>query len=170
MALDVLANIPSGVDIFIDANVFIYGLGRQSTECVNLLNRCAREDITGITSYHVISEVTHRMMCTEATQGGHVTQKNARKQLAENPEIVKLLWKYWTFTNRLLSLSLLFLKVDEDILRGAQSVRQRIGLLNNDSILVSCMRSLGVAYLASNDLGFERVPGLTVFRPTDLNG
>lgn len=170
MPLDALAHVPPGADLFIDANVFIYALGRSSAECIDFLARCAREEITGITSYHVIGEVTHRMMCTEAVDAGMVHQNNVPRQLAENPEIVKRLSKYWTFTSRLLSLSLLFLKVDEDILKGAHSVRQRTGLLNNDSIVIACMRSLGVAYLASNDRGFERVPGLTIFRPTDLNG
>ncbi|MGH9691697.1 MAG: hypothetical protein ACRD4C_11550 [Candidatus Acidiferrales bacterium] len=34
-------------------------------------------------------------------------------------------------------------------------------------MIVSCMREYGVSFLATNDADFERVAGITVFRPAD---
>ena len=42
------------------------------------------------------------------------------------------------------------------------------GLLTNDSMVVSCMREYGLSLLATNDADFERVAGVTVFKPTEL--
>jgi predicted nucleic acid-binding protein len=63
---------------------------------------------------------------------------------------------------------MLFMPVNEAILRGAQVERQAAALLTNDSMIVSCMREYGLSFLASNDADFERVAGLTVFKPSDL--
>jgi len=58
--------------------------------------------------------------------------------------------------------------VNEAIVRGANVERVAAGLLTNDSMVVSCMREYGLSLLATNDADFERVAGVTVFRPSDL--
>jgi len=63
---------------------------------------------------------------------------------------------------------LLFLALDENILRTGFIERQATGLLTNDSMIVSSMRLLGVPNLASADADFDRVAGITVFGPFDL--
>ena len=66
MAIDRLPNLPRGADVFLDANIFIYAFAAQSTDCRDLLRRCAREEVYGITTLEVINEVTHRLMLSEA--------------------------------------------------------------------------------------------------------
>jgi predicted nucleic acid-binding protein len=68
----------------------------------------------------------------------------------------------------MLALNLLFMPVNETIIRNAQTVRQEAGLLTNDSMIVAGMREYGLSFLASNDADFERVRDITVFKPTDL--
>jgi len=58
--------------------------------------------------------------------------------------------------------------VNESTLRGAYAERRAAALLTNDSMIVSGMREYGVPFLASNDSDFERVLGITVFKPADL--
>lgn len=166
MATDALPNLPNGGDVFIDANVFIYGLDGTSVECKALLQRCSREEVIGVTSFHIVSEVTHRLMCEEARLKYKLT--SPRQKLAEHPEWVKTLTDYWVNTQRLLSLNLLFLSVDEDAIRNAHVERTAAGLLNNDSIIISCMREYGITALASNDNGFSTVAGISLFKPTDI--
>lgn len=168
MPVDKLANLPRGSDVFLDANILIYAPSGKSGECKALLERCSREELSGITSFLVVSEVTHRLMCEEAVAAGFVEQKNASKQLAERPEIVKALTGYWADIERLLSLNLVFFSIDEQIIRGAQAVRRAAGLLNNDSILISCMKYLGIPYLASNDSDFQAIPSIFLYKPTDI--
>ena len=68
----------------------------------------------------------------------------------------------------MLALNLLFMPVNEPIIRNAQTMRQEAGLLTNDSMIVAAMREYGLSFLASNDSDFERVRDITVFKPTDL--
>ena len=64
MAVDPLGNLPADTDIFLDANIFIYALGGQSQQGLDLLFRCAREEVCGVTTIEVINEVTHRYVVT----------------------------------------------------------------------------------------------------------
>lgn len=61
--------------VFLDANIFIYHFGGLSTDCRNLLSRCAKGEIHGFTSHLVIAEVLHRLMIAEAVGKGHIGSK-----------------------------------------------------------------------------------------------
>ncbi len=167
MPTQALSRIPNGSNVFLDANVLIYALGKSSPECVSLLHRCATEETIGITSFHVISEVTHRLMLQEAKSKG-LAGSQPRKTLNEHPERVKQLVDYWVDVQRLLAFNLLLVVVDEDTVRAAQQERSRYGLLNNDSLVVASMRLYGVSVLATHDAGFERVTSIFVYAPTDV--
>ncbi|MBI4551234.1 MAG: type II toxin-antitoxin system VapC family toxin [Candidatus Latescibacteria bacterium] len=55
----------------------------------------------------------------------------------------------------------------QDILRSERE-RQNDGLLTNDSINLALMRRLQVKYIATCDRDFDRVDGVTLWRPKDL--
>ncbi len=57
-----LPEIPSGSDVFLDANVVVYALCGDSDECVDLLRRCASEEVYGVVTVDVINDVTHKLM------------------------------------------------------------------------------------------------------------
>ncbi len=163
-----IRDIPSRSDVFIDANILIYGLAGQSTECRDLLLRCSREEVVGICLFETVNEATHRFMLAEAWSKGLVTSANAR-DLRGKPNVVKVLTDYWQNTERVLGLNLVFIALDEQVLRTAFRERETTGLLTNDSMIVSSMRLLGVSNLASADGDFDRVAGITVFGPSDLS-
>ena len=48
-----------------------------------------------------------------------------------------------------------------DLLDQAAAVTQQTGLLHNDAMIVAIMRLHGLTNLASADVDFDRVPGLT---------
>jgi predicted nucleic acid-binding protein len=167
MPFQSLINLPDGSDVFIDANILVYGLSGQSAQCRQLLERCSREEVTGITPFTILNEATHRFMLAEAHSRGLIRAESARA-LRENFTCIPGLTAYWRDTQRLLSLNLLLLPLDEAILRAAQSERQQASLLTNDSMIASCMRLYGISTLATNDEDFERVQGIAVYRPDDL--
>src|ERR1017187_4060748 len=167
MAVDALPNLPESGFVFIDANVFIYALTAQSAECRQLFERCLREEVTGIALFETVNEVTHRLMIAEALSKGLITAGRA-KALRNKFQQITTLTDYWLDTQRILALNLLFMPVNETIIRNAQTVRQEVGLLTNDSMIVAGMREYGLSFLASNDADFERVRDITVFKPTDL--
>ncbi|HMD95950.1 MAG TPA: type II toxin-antitoxin system VapC family toxin [Terriglobia bacterium] len=167
MGTSELPNLPGHSFIFIDANIFVYGLSGQSGHCRQFLDRCLKEEVTGITLFETVNEVTRRLMVAEALSKGLITRATA-KRLRENADLIPRLSDYWKNIERLLALNLLFVPVNGAILRGAHAERHDAGLLTNDSMIVSCMREYGVSFLATNDADFERVSGITVFKPVDV--
>jgi predicted nucleic acid-binding protein len=132
-----------------------------------LLARCSREELTGIALFESVNNATHQFMKAEALQKG-LCARQAMQYLSANPNRVKLLTDYWTNTERLLALNLLFLPVELGIVTGAQPERVAAGLLTNDSIIVAAMRGYGVSLIATSDRQFDAVHGITVFAPTDI--
>jgi predicted nucleic acid-binding protein len=167
MPVQSLPTLPAASLVFIDANIFIYGLSGQSAQCRQLLERCLREEVTGLALFETVNEVTHRLMVAEALAKGLIPLGGTRA-LRQNLRIIPSLTDYWRNTERVLALNLVLMPADEAIVRGAQAERQAAALLTNDSMIVSCMREYGLSFLASNDADFERVAGLTVFKPNDL--
>jgi predicted nucleic acid-binding protein len=158
---------PSGTSVFIDTNVFVYALLNQSAECLSVLQRCAREDILGVTTLVVVNEVTHKLMLAEAVSTGIIAAEKASLLNKHLPE-VRFLSNYWTQTKAILQMNLLVLALDEDCLHRANTTRNTHGLLTIDSLIVSVMDHYGISALASNDKGFDHVTGLVRFFPTDL--
>jgi predicted nucleic acid-binding protein len=162
--------VPSGTDIAIDANIFVYAFLHQSDDCRALLLRCARQDVYGVATLDTVSEATHRLMCAEAMNSGIISKetRNPAASLRKRPDAVAGLRTYWIQTQAILSLNLSFLQITEDHVRTAQSLRASCGLLTRDSLLVAAMQESGLTSLASNDSDFDRVPGLIRYRPSDV--
>jgi uncharacterized protein len=167
VAIDRLPNLPSGTDVFLDANVFIYALGGQSQECVGLLRRCSTEEVFGITTLDVIQEVTHRLMLIEAVATGVITRGNAAALKGKWREVANLT-QYWSLTTRIFGLNILILAADEPRLHRAHNIRSRQGLLTNDSLILAAMDEYGIECLATRDGDFDHVTPLTVYKPTDV--
>jgi predicted nucleic acid-binding protein len=162
-----LTSVPAGSDIFIDANIFIYGLTHQSAQCLELFERCSREELTGVSLFEVVNEATHRLMIGEAKAKGVITSGGAealRKRYLQIPTLSD----YWHDTERMLALNLLFFSTDEQIVRGGQPQRQSASVLTNDSMILSWMREYGIRNIATADKDFERAYGIVVFGPDDI--
>jgi len=157
MAIDRLPNLRSGADVFLDANVFIYAFSGHSNECRDLLRRCSTEEVYGITTLDVISEVTHRLMLTEAV-AKNIIAKNSASALRGKWRDAATLTEYWALTARIFGLNLLLVGSDEPRLHRAQTVRSSYGLLTNDSLILATMNEYGIDCLASR---VETVSGLT---------
>jgi predicted nucleic acid-binding protein len=162
-----LPSVPSGIDLFIDANVFVYAFLRRSSQCLAVLERCAREEVFGVTSFDTVNDVTHRMMLAEAMSKGLISRENA-SLLKSRPIVVRALTDYWSYTSRIFSLNILLLESDESLLRGSQRVRSESGLMTKDSLIVSTMNEYAITSIATHDRDFLRVEHLMVYRPTDI--
>ena len=66
----IFADLPAGSSIYLDANTFIYHFTAHSVfgpPCTQLLQGIRHQQYLGFTSTHVLSEVAHRLMTTEAS-------------------------------------------------------------------------------------------------------
>lgn len=170
MASSTLDRLPDGAVVFIDAPIFIYHFTGASESCRELLERCERGALQGVTSAVTLAEVTHRLMLVEAVAEGLVTPGNVVRKLRERPEIVRRLGAY---QDRVEEIPLMGIRVTEIDLRSlllAAGVRRRHGLLTNDSLALATAEDLGVRAIASADRDFAEIPGLDLYRPADLDG
>jgi predicted nucleic acid-binding protein len=135
-----------------------------------LLERCARRTLLGYTSTPVLAEVLHRCMVAEAIAKGLVTARTAVRKLAETPEGVKQLTQYQDDVSKIPHMYLTILPLTLEIVQASAEVRKDKGLLTNDSFVVAFMREQGLTQLATANGDFDRVGGLTIHKPTDLEG
>lgn len=163
-----LAEIPDGESVFIDANIFVYHFTGQSRECCALLERCARAEILGYTSTSTLAEMIHRLMIAEAIQRGLVTREKAVPRLKERPNIVMQLTRYQVEFVASMKMNVRIMDLTTDILAASAAIRDRHGLLTNDSLVVAFMEAAGIRNLATSDSDFERVESVTFRRPTDI--
>src|SRR5688500_14462612 len=126
-----LPSVPPRANILLDANVLVYAAGRASPECMDFLDRCRREEISGYTTAEVINEVCHRLMAAEAFAAGVITRPNAASLRAKR-DMVRGLRTYWLQTEALLRSNILVLELDELRIRRAQALRETHGLLATD--------------------------------------
>jgi predicted nucleic acid-binding protein len=166
MAYDISA-LPHGSLVFVDSNIFIYGLLRESQQCAHFLERCHRQELRGATTLEVVGEVCHRLMLKEAFDAGAINRLNALA-LKRKRDAIRGLRKYWDLTARIFELNLALLPSDEPRHRGAQQARIKYGLLTNDSLVVAACFENGIDSLATRDADFDRIAGLTVYRPADV--
>ena len=163
-----LADLRDGDRVFIDANIFIYHFGGRSLECKALLERCARRELLGYTSTPVLAEVLHRRMVAEAIAQGLVTARTAVRKLGETPEIVKQLTQYQEDVRKISHMHLTILPLTLAIVQASAAVRTGEGLLTNDSFVIAFMRAQGLTQLATANGDFDRVGGIAIYKPADL--
>ncbi|MGH7813508.1 MAG: type II toxin-antitoxin system VapC family toxin [Candidatus Binataceae bacterium] len=169
MAVRDLPELPGGNNVLVDANVFINALNRTSPQCVRLLDRCVREEVSGMTTIEAINEACHRLMLLEAVGMG-VIARQAAYLLKRKRDAVKKLRRYWELTQTIFDdLNLAIIPLDEPRVRRADEIRTRYGLLTNDSMLIAAAREYEIRCIASHDSDFDDIDGITVYKPTDVS-
>ena len=163
-----LDRIGGGSEIFIDANIFIYHFTGVSDQSSYFLSRCEAGDLKGVTSVNVLLEVLHRLMMIEAIRKKLAQPPNIVKKIRKSPEKIKQLSEYFINTQRILEMGIIVKPIFNETILKSQIYRAGYGLMVNDSLIVTCMDDEGIKGLASNDDGFMKVPGLSVYKPMDV--
>jgi predicted nucleic acid-binding protein len=162
------SDIPGDAAVFVDANTFVYALSRHAqlgASCRGLLERIDREDISGVTSGHVLSETAHRLMTLEAcaTLGWPFTR--VAQRLKRHPAELQKLSAHQQALGRIRSSRVQVVAVGADLLLAAADLSRQYGLLSGDALVVAVMQARGVTHLASHDADFDRVPGISRYGP-----
>ncbi|MDR7543982.1 MAG: type II toxin-antitoxin system VapC family toxin [Armatimonadota bacterium] len=163
-----LTEIPTGSEVFVDANVFIYHFAGRSADCTALLARIEQGGLRGLTGPFEVLEVAHRLMMLEAVELGMTARPSPAAQLARRPDLVRRLSKYYFSIMAIPRMGLEVLPLPPDFMSASQEFRQSHGLRVGDSLVVMHMRQAGVSVLASADEAFDRVPGIRRFGPADV--
>ncbi len=167
MAVQPLGQLPAGSPVVVDANIFVYSANATSNECAELLERCARREVRGVTTFEALAEVSHRLMLEDALASGVIQRGNA-SNLRRLRKSIPNLRGFWPSVEKIFSMNLMILELDELRFRRAQVMRERHGLLTNDSLILAAADSYGITCLATRDDDFDDVPWLTVYKPGDI--
>lgn len=158
-----ISEIPDKSRVIIDTNILLYAIENVSTECVELLRRCAVSEIYGIIPTNVLAEFMHIRMMAEAKDSGINPGSNPARKLAEKPEIIRNLKRYHSEIRDLLEIGF---KVEPVLLEdhtASLQVQQKYGLLTNDSLIVSLAERLRINKIVTADQAFLRIDGFEIY-------
>jgi predicted nucleic acid-binding protein len=160
--------IPAGAAIFVDANTFVYYFEPHPVfgpACQQLFLRIENNELEGLTSAQVLSDVVHRVMTQEAASVYSRPMAGMANWLKQHPPEVQRLSRHRLAVDDVSLMGIQILPVTGSLVSLAADLSQQFGLLTNDALILSVMRHQGLTLLASHDADFDRVPGLTRYTP-----
>jgi len=166
-------DIPPRASVFIDANTLVYHIGPDPEfrpACQGLLERCARQELAGFTSAHVVSNVAHRVMTLEAIDRFGWPAAGIGRRLLRHPDNLRQLTRFRQIVEDIPGFGIQVLPITMPLVSAAAAISQQHGLLSGDALVVAVMREHGIVNLASHDADFDRVPGLTRYAPAPITG
>jgi predicted nucleic acid-binding protein len=163
-----LNDIRTDSSVLLDANIFIYALQKLSPQCERLLDRCSGGEVLGIVPLHVLAEVMHRMMISEARDNNWISGSNPSKSLSEKPDRIRALTRYESYIRDILTMGFQLEPLEREDFITAMAVQRKAGLLSNDALLVAVGERTRVTSIASADKAFAKVQGIILYAPSDL--
>lgn len=161
-------NVPAGTTVFIDANILHYALVPTppfSDLVYPFVDRLVAGEIVGAVSLQVLAETQHKiMMSLVAVQNG-LGRSNLVAWAKHHPEKVRATTGLEEAVQLLHSMPIRVLPIQSESLLLAAIKSTLHGLLTNDSTTLALMELHGINDIATNDDDFDRVPGITVWKP-----
>ncbi len=153
---------------FLDANIFYYDViahGAISDYCNALFREVAAGQRRAATTVGALAGAVHKVMFTEPATFFGRPRAGMLSWFKTHPEGVQELSIFRAAAERYAALPLEILDVDEEFVQMAADVSAAIGLLTNDAIIAVAMEVHEVRHLVTNDDDFDRLPGITVWKP-----
>ena len=158
----------AGGAIFLDANPFVYHFvsdPQYGAACSGLLQRIEDQEIQGLTSTHVLTEMAHRIMTLEAISAFTWPMAGIARRLRQHPAQVQQLTGFHQAVERVLQSRIQVLTIPVSLIAAGARLSRQTGLLSNDALIVAVMQANGLTRLASSDHDFDRISGLTRYEP-----
>ncbi len=162
------ADLVAGDVVFLDANTLVYHFVADPSwgaACSQLLQRIEHQEIQGMTSTHVLTEMAHRIMTIEAISAFNLPAAGIARRLRQRPAQVQQLAGFHQAVERVLQSRIQVLTIPASVVAAGTMLSRQTGLLSNDALIVAIMQANGLDKLASSDQDFDRVPGLVRFEP-----
>jgi predicted nucleic acid-binding protein len=165
----IFADLVSGDSVFVDANTLVYHFQPHpvfGAACTDLVERIEHQDLVGLTSTHILSEMAHRLMTVEASARFGWPFAGIAQRLGQHPTQVQTLTRFRQAIQEIPQYRIQVLTIPPQFIDAAAAVSQKAGLLSNDALIVAVMQANGLTKLASNDADFDRVSGLMRYAPS----
>jgi len=160
--------IPDGTVCFVDSNILYYALVPTpivSEHCLRLLDRAIAGSVSLSASIPVVSDAIHKVMISEIAQVSGRDRAGMIGFLNKHPELISTLVEYPKAIERLSAVPMQILPLDVQLLRDATRLAVQHSILTNDALIAAIMQRHGIIHLATNDDDFDRVAGVTVWKP-----
>jgi predicted nucleic acid-binding protein len=160
--------LPDGTDCFIDANILAYHFTIRDALgaiCTDFIRRVGLEEIRAFVSVPMLADALHRVMLAEIRERHRLDRVGIVGWIQRHRDCLGELSMTIRAGEQLGQLPLLVLPVDVELLNDAMRISTKDHLLTGDAVIVALMRRHGITNLVTNDDDFDRVPGLTVWKP-----
>lgn len=164
----IFAEISDRESVFVDANAFVYHFTPHPTfkaACSDFLDRIEHGDLLGFTSTHVLTDVAHRLMTTEAIKRNGWPVSGIAQRLRKHAHEIGNLTIFRQAVDEIPRLGLHILVPPPTVVSAAAAISQQYFLLSGDALIVAIMQQFGITALASHDADFDRVPWLKRYGP-----
>jgi predicted nucleic acid-binding protein len=165
----IYADLPAGATVFLDASVLVHHFEPNALygpPATAFLERIESQEITGVTTTHILSEVAHRLMTIEAMQAFGWKSAGIALRLRNHPAQVQTLKRFRQAIQEIPLFTVRILTIDPSWVDLAAEVSQQTGLLHNDALIIVAMRVHGLPNLASADSDLDALPGITRYGPS----
>ena len=138
------ADLVAGDAVFVDANTLTYHFEPHAIwgpPCIDLLQRIENKELSGFTTSHALSEVSHRLMTIQASALFTWPFAGIRNRLRTNSAKVRKLTAFRQAIDSILQSNLQVLTIAPAMLATAAALAQHIGLLTNDALIVTVMQA-----------------------------
>lgn len=163
-----LDDIPSDSTVFVDSTILHYAFVHfeaATPQCIRFLERVGKAELVACLNLPVLNDAVHKIMCSEAVESFNRPRSGLVAWMKRNPALVQNLTRASDLLNLSGALPMRILSADLEALVGAQRVVKAYGLLANDALILALIEHHGIIHLATNDDDFDRVPGITVWKP-----
>lgn len=164
----IFPDISPGASVFIDANTFVYHFTPHPVlqpACSALFARIAQRDVFAATSTHVLNDVAHRVMTTEAIAKFGWPVNGIAQRLRKHPAEITRLSLFRRAIDDIHAFGVRVIAPTASINAAAAVESQQYGLLSGDALIVAIMRQFAFSLIASHDADFDRVPWITRYSP-----
>lgn len=161
-------DVPDGQRCFLDANILYYCFVETppfSGFCRELLTRVQSGDVVALTDVRSLGDCVHKVILAEVSHRFGRTRDGLIGWLKQHREALADLPSTALTCGRLLQLRLSVVSNESAMLPIAVAIAQKHQLLLGDAGIVAQMQRRGIVHLATNDDDFDRVPGITVWKP-----
>ena len=159
-----LSDIPDRTEIYIDANILLFSAfkhPRYGDVCKDFLMRM---EGNACTSDFTLNEIFHKLMIAEISKMFVVRPKAVVAFIKNNPTVISELQAIWD-EMRLIAESKIHIISYGKLFPEFIETSRSYNLMATDAIIVEIMKQNGLKDIATNDSDFERVEGITVWKP-----
>lgn len=140
----ILADLPNGATVFVDANVLIYYFmphPQFGQACTEFMDRVERGEIIAHSSTHIAGEIAHRLMTVEAIDPFAWPLAGIAARLRRHAVEVQSLTRFRDAIDDLLQSPVQIRSVVPALVAEAAVISQQTGLLTNDALVVAVSRT-----------------------------